>query len=168
MLDPLGESFGVHRALEHARPDAGVGAALGDVADEEIGHRLLRPAREEERDLVEGIDAGGHHDVQLRDLIGDPLDPPDVPALADDGDDDDRADAVPRQLAKPADGVGDTLLLVAPFLGIVLLHVGGHHEDVLVHQHTPEIGDVDGSARRLNCLFHTPHGSRAPFWCQRG
>jgi hypothetical protein len=144
----------VDRALEHARPDAGAGDALGDVADEEVGHRLLRAAGEEERHLVERVDAGGDHDVEVGNLLGDPLDPADVSALADHGDVDDRVDAVLGQLAQLADGVGDAPVLLAPLVGIVLLDVGRHHEDVLVHEHPAELGGLDRAPRRLD-VCHT-------------
>ena len=43
------------------------------------------------------------------------------------------------------DGVGDPRVLVAPLLRVVLLHVGGQHEDVLVHVRPAELGGVDGT-----------------------
>jgi len=103
-----------------------------------------------QRHRVEGVDAGGDDDVQLGDRLRDPLDPRDVPALADGGDVDDRGDAVRRQLAQAADGVGDPLVLVTPFLGVVLLHFGGEHENVLVHKYPAEAGGLHRAARRLD------------------
>ena len=69
-FDAGGQALGVHRALEHAGLDAGARDALGDVADEELGHRLARPPPEEQRQRVERVDAGGDDDVQFRYLEG--------------------------------------------------------------------------------------------------
>ena len=55
-----------------------------------------------------------------------------------------------RQFTQPADGVGDALVLVSPFVGVVLLHVGGQHEDVLVHEYLAEAGGGDRAANRLD------------------
>ena len=66
------------------------------------------------------------------------------------GDVDDRGDAIRGQFAQAADGVGDALGLIPPFLGIVLLHLGGEHEDVLMHQHPAEGGGLHRAARRLD------------------
>ena len=130
----------------------------------------LRAAPEEHRHLVERVAAGGDDDVQAGHLFGYPLDAGDVAALADHGDVDDRADPVLGEFAQARDGVGDAGVLVAPFFGVVPLHVGGQHEDVLVHQRAAEGGGVHRAEHRLDLSrrFHTgifPHRRRVATWC---
>ena len=101
---------------------------------------------EEERHAVVGVQAGGDDDVELGHLLGDPLDPRQVTAQADHGRVDDRADALGGQRAQLGHRVGDPGVLAAPLGGVVLLHVRGEHEDVLVHVGRPEVGGVDRAA----------------------
>ncbi|CKV82424.1 Uncharacterised protein [Mycobacterium tuberculosis] len=88
-LDTRGEAGFVGGALEDSRLDAGVGDAVLDVADEHVGHDLravqlcARPeVVEVERDVVVGVKAGGHDDVQLGGR-GHPGDARDVSAQPD-------------------------------------------------------------------------------------
>ena len=62
------------------------------------------------------------------------------------------------QLAQAADGVGHAIVLVAPFLWVVLLHLGGEHEDVLVHEYLAEAGRPHRAARRLDSPQVRPPG----------
>ena len=56
--------------------------------------------------------------------------------------------STPRDFSsfKPGDRVGHAFGLVAPGFGIVLQDLGGHDEDVLVHQRHAEICGIDCSA----------------------
>ena len=108
-----------------------------------------QPARtlvvEAERDVVVGVKAGRHNDVQLGGRRH-PGDPRDVAAQPDDGEVDDGVHTAGLQLVEPVDGVGHPLVLVAPGFGIVQRDFGGHDEHVLVHERDAEIGGIDGSA----------------------
>ena len=66
------EPRSVGGALEDSGADPGITDALADLADEEVDHRLLAaehrartPEVEVHRDLVVGVDARGHDDVDL-------------------------------------------------------------------------------------------------------
>ena len=69
-LDAGGEARFVGGALENPCLDAGVGDALGDIPDEQIDHDLRAVQCgagtgevKEHRDVVVGVDAGGHYDL---------------------------------------------------------------------------------------------------------
>jgi hypothetical protein len=104
---------------------------------------------EVERHVVVGVEAGGHHDVQ-RHLCGDPLDARHVATQADHRGVDDGPHPGVVGLLQLLHGVGDPVVLAAPLRRVVLLHVGGEHEDVLVHQRDAEVGGVDGSPGGLD------------------
>jgi hypothetical protein len=101
---------------------------------EEVRHRLV------------GVDAGGDHDVEV-DLLVDALDAWDEPTQSDHGRVDDGVDAEALEFGQPRDRVGDALLLV-PLVRVVLLDVGGEHEDVLVHEGRAQRGRVDLTSHR--------------------
>jgi hypothetical protein len=94
---------------------------------------------EEVRDLVERVQPGGHHDVEV-DLGIDPLHPGDVAADPHDGGVDDRVDPELGERPQLGDRVGDPFLLVPPRVAVVLHDVRAEHEHVLVHQ-----GDAEGA-----------------------
>jgi hypothetical protein len=156
--DPLhttGQARFVDGALQERGPDAGAGDAVGDVAHEHVHHGIRHgraergvegrtAVMEEERDVFIRVAAGGDDDVEV-DLLGNPLDPRDVPAQTDDGRVDDGGDPGGRQGGELGDGVGDPVVLTPPLLGVVLLHVRGQHENVLVHEHLAQLGGVDGA-----------------------
>jgi hypothetical protein len=155
-LDARRQPLMVDRALEHPGLDAGAGYAVGEVGDEHVDHRVRdlgaehgvegRPAvGEEERDAVVGVEPGRHDDVELRHLLGDPLDTRDVPAEPDHRRVDDRFDTLHGEGAQLGDRVRDPLVLVAPFAGMVQLNVGGEDENVLVHVGPAEFGGVHGA-----------------------
>ena len=154
-LHPRRDTGFVGGALQDRGLDPGVGDAVLDVADEHLGHDLRAAERgtgaqvvEVHRQVVEGVEAGGHHDVQLGGR-GDPGDARKVAAEADHREIDDGVHPARLQLVEPRDGVGLPFGAVAPPLRVVLHDLGGHHEDVLVHQRDAEIGGVDGAARRV-------------------
>ena len=94
------------------------------------------------------VQPGGHDDVQV-DLFGDARDPGDVAAQSPDGRIDDGADALGVQGVEAGARVGDPGLLVPPEpVTVVLLMLGGQHEDVLVHKGRPEVGDIDRIASK--------------------
>ena len=132
-------------AFEDSGLDAGVGDALFDVADEHVGHDLgavQQPARalvvEAERNVVVGVQAGRHDDVQVGGR-GDPGDARDVAAQPDHGEVDDGVHAPGLQFVEARNGVGHPLFLVAPGFGIVQRDFGGHDEHVLMHERDAEI-----------------------------
>jgi hypothetical protein len=150
----------VDRALEEPGPHARAGDAVLDVPHEHVHHRvgdLCTDRRvqgraavvEEERDLVVGVAARRHDDVEV-DLLGDPLDPGDVAPQTDHGGVDDRPDARRGELVQLLHRVRHAVVLVPPLLGVVLLDVGAEHEHVLVHQRLAELGGVDGTTDGLD------------------
>jgi hypothetical protein len=84
-LDARSEALGLDDALEERGLDPGVGDAVADVPGEVVDHRVGRQVQGEAgaavlvlvRDLVVGVEPGGHDDVDVR-LLGDPLHPGDV------------------------------------------------------------------------------------------
>ena len=151
-LDAGGDARLVGRAFEDPGLDAGVGDALLDVADEHLGHDLRaaqHAARtlvvEPERYVVVGVKPSRHNDIQSGGRR-DPGDARDVAAQPDHREVDDGVHAARLELVEPFDGVGDPFFLVAPGFGIVLGNLGGHDEDVLMHERDAEVGGVDGSA----------------------
>jgi hypothetical protein len=98
---------------------------------------------EEEGDVAVGVQAGGDDDVQLGHLLRDPLDPRDVPAEADHGGIDDGGDPLGGERPQLFGRVGDAGLVAPPLLRVVLLHVGGEGEDVLVHVGRAQFGAAD-------------------------
>ncbi len=99
-------------ALEDCGFHAGVGDALGDVADKHLGHDLRAVQQrsrsgevEIHRDVVVGVDPGGHHDLQVG-LRGHPLDARNVAAESDDGRVDDGVHPEGLQFVELGDGVG--------------------------------------------------------------
>jgi hypothetical protein len=70
------------------------------------------------------------------------------------------------QRAQPGHRVGHPVVLRSPLVGIVLLHVGGQDEDVLVHQHPPERGRVNRAKDGLK-LRHVRRLLRARRWSTR-
>ena len=130
-----------------------------DIADEQLGHRFgagEHRARslevEVHRHVVVGVDAGGDHDVEVggRRDAGDPRD---VAAEPDHGEVDEGVHATRFEFVEPRDGVGLAAGFVAPDRGIVLHHLGGQHEDVLMHERDAEIGCID----RSPCGIHLGH-----------
>ena len=104
---------------------------------------------EEERHVVVGVQPGRDDDPEVH-LLGDAGDARDVPPQPDDGRVDDGPDAERGHLVELVDGVGDALVLAAPLLRVVLLHVRGEREDVLVHEDLAEVLGVDGSGGGLD------------------
>ena len=152
-LDAGGHARLVDRALEEAGTNPGVRDALGEVADDQVRHRIgeveTGPGAADPKvvgDIRVGVRAGGYHDGEV-DLSGDRHDPGDVSAQTDHSRIDDRVD--PRRLdrAQLRDGVVDPGLLV-PLAGQVLLDIGSEDEDVLVHQSAAEGTGVDGAPDR--------------------
>ena len=108
-----------------------------------------RSAPEIVREHVEGVEPGGHDDVEV-DPRRDAGDPGHVAAESERGRVENGVDARRLQGVQPANGVVDPGLLVAPPLGVVLLDLGRDDEHVLVHQHPTEVGLVDGSSDGLD------------------
>ena len=169
--DPVGHALVVDGALEERGLDPRARDALGDVADEHVHHRIghlgaqrgrqgRAPVEEEERHLVVGVATGGGNDVQLRNLLGDPLNAGYVAAEAHDGGVCDAPDPLGGEGLELADGVGDAVVLTPPLGRVVLLHVGVQDEDVLVHVGRPEVGGVDRTPDGLNGC-HIPHSFRS-------
>src|ERR1035437_5812451 len=164
---PCGHSLLVNGALEHAGLHPGAGDPFGDVAHEHVDHRIgdrltqgglqCRAAvMEEERHVAIGVTTGGHHNVEIGHLGGDALNAGDVAAEPDDCRVDDGAHPPTGQLVELLDGVVHPGVFVAPFVGIVLLHVGSEHKDVLVHVGATECGAIDGTSDGLNLGHDAP------------
>jgi hypothetical protein len=107
--------------------------------------------------------AGGDDDVQLRDLLVDPLDAGNVPAASPHRRVHEGAHALGRHRAEPGDRVRDPLLLVPPAGAVVLEILGADEEHVLVHQGRSEVGDLDGSSYGLDSGHGCLRGIRTIF-----
>ncbi len=154
-LNPRGEALLLDAALEERGPDAGAGDALGDVRGEQVRHRVaavgaaVRPAvAEVQRDVVVGVQAGGHDDVDAG-AGGHPLNPGDVAADPHHGRVGDGGHAATGERAELGRGGADLLLLV-PAGGVVLPDLLVQHEQVLVHEHPAEFGHGHRPAHRLH------------------
>ncbi len=165
-LDAGRDTGFVGGALEDCRLDTRARDAVGDVADEHVGHDLraveqgARPAEVEvHRHVVVGVDAGGDDDVDVGGRR-DARDAGDVAAEPDHRQVDDAVDAAGLELVQALDRVGLTFGLVAPHLGMVGIDLGGQHEDVFVHQRHAEVGGVDGSSSGIQ-LRHSADATDA-------
>ncbi len=155
-----GEALFVGGALEDPRTHAGPRNTIFDIV-EEVLVQDVHPARLERRrpvveivgQIVVGVEAGGHHDVEI-DLLGHLLDELDVAAEAHHGQVDDGADAGLVQLLEALDGLGHAGDRV-PSGGPVRGHLGRADEDVFVHQRGAERAGVHRPAHRV----HLTHGS---------
>ncbi|SKY13463.1 Uncharacterised protein [Mycobacteroides abscessus subsp. abscessus] len=126
-------------ALEERGLHVGVGDSLGEVTDKEVHQRLVdveeQPGAgvvELEGNVVVGVEAGCHHDVQV-DLVGDLLDAGDVAAETEHRRVEDGVDTETLELAQIAHRVGDLAILV-PVVLIVLSVLLAEDEDVLVDE----------------------------------
>src|SRR6202050_4987996 len=178
-LHPGREPLLLARALEERGLDPGAGDALGEVGDEQGGHRVggRRPALrsavpEVERHLVVGVQAGGHDDVDAG-AGRDPLDPADVPAQPDHGRVGDRGAPALAHRVQFRDRVREPGLLV-PLGRVVQPDLLVEHEHVLVHERRPQARYVNRTPDRLDrrhaktvtWLLYRPGDSliRTPCW----
>ncbi len=109
----------VRRRLDDTRLHPTARDALGDVTDEHVGEDVLdlaidlarrMPVQEEEGEVVVGIDAGGHNQVDI-DLVVDPSHRIDVAAVSQRGAIDDGVDAVVLHFAQCLDHRADHAIL---------------------------------------------------------
>ena len=146
----------VGSAFEDRGLDTGVGDALLDVTDEQVGHDLGPVQRRTRAEVVEterhvgvGVDAGRDDDVEIGGR-GDSRDPRDVAAESDDGEIDDGVDASCLQLVEPRDRARLPRGVLTPRFRVVLHDFRRHDEDVFVHQRHTEIVGVDRAPRRIH------------------
>ncbi|MEZ5599367.1 MAG: hypothetical protein R3E84_23865 [Pseudomonadales bacterium] len=139
----------VRGAFDHRGTDAGVGNPLLDVAHEMSRHGVLAVPHGAVgvvvRELEECVESGGHDDIEI-DPFGNALDARNVAPETNGGGVENGVDASRLQFRQTADGILDTLVLVAPLLRIVLLYFRRQDEHVFVHQHAAECTGIDGSA----------------------
>ena len=145
----------IGRALDDGGLDAGVGNTVDDVANEVGGHRvdcarLGNPSQVIMGEFVEGIQPGCDHDVQV-DLGCDPRYARDVAAKPDRGGIQNGVDPGLLEFVEPGDGVRNTNLLIAPLVWVVLLNLGGDHEDMFVHQNSAKVRGFDRPGRGFDC-----------------
>ena len=149
-FDAGGDALRVRGALEDAGSDARAGDPVAGVGDEQLVELVdaapegTAPVVEVVGELVVGVEAGGHHDVDVH-LVGHPFHELDVTAEPDDGEVDDGADARLVEFPQPFDGLRDAGLGIPPG-GPVLLDLRRQDEDVLVHERGPELLGVDRPA----------------------
>ncbi len=155
-LDSFSDSGLVGGAFEHSGLHSGSGDALLDVQDKHVDHHLrsfedcARSAQVKiQRNIVVGIDAGGHDNVDGR-PFGDLLNAGDIAPETDHSQIDHGIHAARLQLVQTGHSAGDALVFVAPLAGIVLPDFRIEHKDMLVHQCDAELGGVDGAVHCWN------------------
>lgn len=166
--DPLdaGGELVLDRAFEEGRLDAGVGEALGELADEQVGHALGAAEQgagpvvaEVVRHFRQCVEAGRDDDVEV-DARVDRCDASNVTAEADDGRIDDRGHSRLCQRGQPGDRVVYAQLLV-PVLRDALAQFLAEDEDVFVHQDGAQITTATGPRTVGTCgseVTRSPRG----------
>src|SRR5207249_11695410 len=135
VLDDCRHAGGVGGALDDGGLHAAGADAPGDVANEQLGHRI--DAVGAEVPLRHPPDTGGddHVDARAARHVDDQAD---VPAQVDGGQVDDRADVAAVEVGHLPLGDGEDGASV-PEVWPVLLHAGRARDDVLVHQRRTEL-----------------------------
>ena len=124
------------------------------------------------RDLVVGVDARGHDDIDLGHLRRDRRDARDGATQAHDGEVDQRVDTVTLEVPESGHGALPFRLLV-PFVSS-FLDLRAEHEDVLVHEGGAEPVALDRSEHGVDLPHRSPlpaparrmvaAGPRRPEW----